>query len=94
MGRYRTPHVTPVCTVAVPDPTSASAAPDARADFWRAFEGAYGALLTATSHALGRQRPDRQVRGTTRLRTRDALLLADGIAGLAANLQRAREGNS
>lgn len=62
--------------------------PDSR--FWVEFGGAYGALLAATRDGDGR-RADERARGTVKIRRRDALILAEGIAGLLQLLQEARE---
>ena len=62
--------------------------PDSR--FWVEFGGAYGALLAATRDDEGR-RADERARGTVKIRRRDAVILADGIAGLLQLLQEARD---
>ena len=64
--------------------------PPSDSRFWVEFGGAYGALLAATRDGGGR-RADERARGTVKIRRRDALLLADGIAGLLQLLQEARD---
>ena len=60
--------------------------PDSR--FWVEFGGAYGALLAAVRSGGA---TDERARGSVKIRRRDAILLADGIAGLLQLLQEARD---
>ena len=64
--------------------------PPSDSRFWVEFGGAYGALLAATRDEEGR-RADERARGSVKIRRRDALILADGIAGLLQLLQEARD---